>query len=235
MAAALLQETKLGRRPIAYASRTLSAQEAVHVPMIFKYYHETPLGGHLAIFKTREKIREMFIWKASPQSHWMQSCITVAVLRVCAYKQFTVFSYFQRSNHHYSYLLKKIIVCRQHYSSNHSSVCSLQLKGPYEITIVDVHECEDVGTHQHQFNFKIRKVNATTRLLQANVSYLVAVNENISTKISSAKWSSGGWGKNAFNKDFEHFCGAWQDYMPDSWEPWCIELGIPKECPIAAI
>lgn len=33
------------------------------VPCIFKYFHETPLGGHLGNFKTRMKIRERFIWK----------------------------------------------------------------------------------------------------------------------------------------------------------------------------
>lgn len=33
------------------------------VPMVFKFYHVLPTGGHLGIYKTREKIREHFIWK----------------------------------------------------------------------------------------------------------------------------------------------------------------------------
>ena len=31
--------------------------------MVFKFYHVLPTGAHLGIFKTREKIRENFIWK----------------------------------------------------------------------------------------------------------------------------------------------------------------------------
>ena len=34
------------------------------VPMVFKFYHVLPTGAHLGIFKTREKIRENFIWKS---------------------------------------------------------------------------------------------------------------------------------------------------------------------------
>jgi hypothetical protein len=34
------------------------------VPMLFDYYHTSPLGGHLGVFKTIQKIRENFIWKA---------------------------------------------------------------------------------------------------------------------------------------------------------------------------
>ena len=33
------------------------------VPMVFKFYHVFPTGAHLEIFKTREHIRENFIWK----------------------------------------------------------------------------------------------------------------------------------------------------------------------------
>jgi transposase InsO family protein len=32
--------------------------------MLFYYYHTSPLGGHLGIFKTINKIRENFIWKS---------------------------------------------------------------------------------------------------------------------------------------------------------------------------
>jgi hypothetical protein len=33
-------------------------------PVLFKCYHTSPLGGHLGVFKTIQKIRENFIWKA---------------------------------------------------------------------------------------------------------------------------------------------------------------------------
>jgi hypothetical protein len=32
------------------------------VPLIFKYFHESSFGGHLGVFKTRQKIRQNFIW-----------------------------------------------------------------------------------------------------------------------------------------------------------------------------
>jgi hypothetical protein len=34
------------------------------VPMLFSYYHTSPLGGHLGVYKTLNKIRENFIWKS---------------------------------------------------------------------------------------------------------------------------------------------------------------------------
>ena len=34
------------------------------IAMVFKFYHVLPTGGHLGIYKTREKIRENFIWKS---------------------------------------------------------------------------------------------------------------------------------------------------------------------------
>jgi hypothetical protein len=36
---------------------------AAAVPMLFDYYHTSPLGGHLGIFKTINKIRENFVCK----------------------------------------------------------------------------------------------------------------------------------------------------------------------------
>lgn len=33
------------------------------VSLVFRYYHETPVGGHLGVFKTRLKIKEHFTWK----------------------------------------------------------------------------------------------------------------------------------------------------------------------------
>jgi hypothetical protein len=32
-------------------------------PMIFAYFHDSPLGGHLGVFKTLSKIREHFMWR----------------------------------------------------------------------------------------------------------------------------------------------------------------------------
>jgi len=31
--------------------------------MVFAYFHESPLGGHVGVFKTISKIRSQFIWK----------------------------------------------------------------------------------------------------------------------------------------------------------------------------
>lgn len=33
------------------------------IPMVFEYYHTSPVGGHLGIMKTIAKIRQTFIWK----------------------------------------------------------------------------------------------------------------------------------------------------------------------------
>jgi hypothetical protein len=33
------------------------------VPMVFAYFHNSPMGGHLGVFKTINKIRAQFIWK----------------------------------------------------------------------------------------------------------------------------------------------------------------------------
>jgi hypothetical protein len=40
------------------------AMPAEAVPMLFDYYHSSPLCGHLGVFKTISKIREIFIWKS---------------------------------------------------------------------------------------------------------------------------------------------------------------------------
>lgn len=34
------------------------------IPMVFEYFHASPLGGHLGIYKTIEAIREKFVWKS---------------------------------------------------------------------------------------------------------------------------------------------------------------------------
>ena len=36
---------------------------AAAIPMVFAYFHESPLGGHLGVFKTISKIRSQVIWK----------------------------------------------------------------------------------------------------------------------------------------------------------------------------
>lgn len=33
------------------------------IPLIFQYFHVSPIGGHLGLFKTLNKIRQRFIWK----------------------------------------------------------------------------------------------------------------------------------------------------------------------------
>jgi transposase InsO family protein len=33
------------------------------IPVVFRFYHESPVGGHLGVYKTIRKIREQFIWK----------------------------------------------------------------------------------------------------------------------------------------------------------------------------
>jgi hypothetical protein len=33
------------------------------VSLVFRFYHESPLGGHLGIYKTIREIRDQFIWK----------------------------------------------------------------------------------------------------------------------------------------------------------------------------
>ena len=36
---------------------------AAAIPMVFAYFHDSPLGGHLGFSKTINKIRSQFIWK----------------------------------------------------------------------------------------------------------------------------------------------------------------------------
>jgi hypothetical protein len=36
---------------------------AAAIPMVLAYFHASPLGGHLGVFKTINKIRSLFIWK----------------------------------------------------------------------------------------------------------------------------------------------------------------------------
>jgi hypothetical protein len=33
------------------------------IPVVFRFYHESPVGGHLGVYKTIHKFRELFIWK----------------------------------------------------------------------------------------------------------------------------------------------------------------------------
>ena len=50
------------------------------VDMVFHFFHESPIGGHLGVFKTRDKIRQYFVWCG------MDTDIRVRVktCRVCA-------------------------------------------------------------------------------------------------------------------------------------------------------
>jgi hypothetical protein len=36
---------------------------AAAVPMLFYYYHTSPLGGHIGLFTTIQNIQKIFIWK----------------------------------------------------------------------------------------------------------------------------------------------------------------------------
>lgn len=36
---------------------------AAAIPTVFAYFHNSPLGSHLGVFKTIKKIRSEFIWK----------------------------------------------------------------------------------------------------------------------------------------------------------------------------
>lgn len=51
------------------------------VPLILKYFHESPVGGHLGVYKTREKIRQYFIWKGMDKEirKRIQECDTCAI------------------------------------------------------------------------------------------------------------------------------------------------------------
>jgi len=50
------------------------------IPMIFAYFHESPLGGHLGFFKTISKIRSQFIWKKMDKD----ICSMVGACHTCA-------------------------------------------------------------------------------------------------------------------------------------------------------
>ena len=49
---------------------------AVATSMVFTYFHESPLGGHLGVFKTISKIRSQFIWEGMDRDiHlWVRAC-----------------------------------------------------------------------------------------------------------------------------------------------------------------
>jgi hypothetical protein len=47
---------------------------AVAIPMVFTYFHDSPLGGHLGVAKTINKIRSQFIWKGMDQEIRSRVC-----------------------------------------------------------------------------------------------------------------------------------------------------------------
>ena len=53
------------------------------IPMVFAYFHESTLGGHLGVFKTISKIRSQFIWKGMDKDIRLRvrGCHTCAVSR----------------------------------------------------------------------------------------------------------------------------------------------------------
>jgi transposase InsO family protein len=54
---------------------------AAAIPMVFAYFHESTLGGHLGVFKTISKIRYQFIWKGMDKDirSRVRACHTCAV------------------------------------------------------------------------------------------------------------------------------------------------------------
>jgi hypothetical protein len=40
---------------------------AAAVPMVFVYFHDSPVGGHFGFYKTIKKVRSQFIWKGMDQ------------------------------------------------------------------------------------------------------------------------------------------------------------------------
>jgi hypothetical protein len=53
---------------------------AAATSMVFTYFHESPLGGHLGVFKTISKISSQFIWDGIARDirWWVRAC------QVCA-------------------------------------------------------------------------------------------------------------------------------------------------------
>ena len=47
---------------------------AAAIPMVFAYFHDLPLGGHLGVFKTTHKIRSQFIWQGMDKDIRSQIC-----------------------------------------------------------------------------------------------------------------------------------------------------------------
>ena len=56
----------LSKEILYYRSKKRSDQKiavpTAAIPMVFAYFHESQLGGHLGVFKTPSKIRSHFIW-----------------------------------------------------------------------------------------------------------------------------------------------------------------------------
>jgi hypothetical protein len=46
------------------------------IPVVFRFYHESPVGGHLGVYKTIRKIWELFIWKTMDKNIkvWVKGC-----------------------------------------------------------------------------------------------------------------------------------------------------------------
>ena len=54
---------------------------AAAIPMVFAYFHDSPVGGHLGVSKTVTKIRSQFIWKGMDQEirSRVRACQTCAL------------------------------------------------------------------------------------------------------------------------------------------------------------
>ena len=64
------------------------------IPMVFQYYHNSPVGGHLGIHKTIAKIRDSFIWKGMDRdiANRVRSCQTCSLSKPAQNTKFGLLS-----------------------------------------------------------------------------------------------------------------------------------------------
>ena len=54
------------------------------IPVILSYFHKSPVGGHLGIYKTLHKVRDQFIWKGMDKdvANFVRCCKTCALSKL---------------------------------------------------------------------------------------------------------------------------------------------------------
>ncbi|XP_067008973.2 uncharacterized protein [Anabrus simplex] len=117
---------------------------------------------------------------------------------------------------------------------SNSCCANYNLAGPYECTIEDMTDCKNVGSGLVQHHLKVRKVNATTRLLQGGTDFKIPLDENMSYELNAAKWGAGGWGRNAYKMKGDDFCSMFHDTTFELFESYSKALGAAQQCPIPA-